>query len=65
MTSKPAPNTKKPKAKIPLARNIEVKPPTYQPSAKELNEKHDMPGMTDKQIRETFFRPFHVTEKPN
>ncbi len=55
--------TRKRKAKIPPARNITVKPPDYQPSAKELNEEHDMPGMSRKQIRDTFFRPFNVTEK--
>lgn len=55
--------TKRQKAKIPPARNITVKPSDYQPSAKELKEEHDMPGFTDKQIRDVFFRPFNVTEK--
>ena len=55
--------TKKRKAKIPPARKITVKPATYQPSRKELREEHDMPGMSAKRVRDTFFRPFDVTEK--
>ncbi len=51
------------RVKIPPPCEITVKPPDWQPSTKELNEKHDMPDLGDKQIRETFFRPFKVTEK--
>ena len=55
--------TKKRKAKIPPRRKITVKPADYQPSRAELKETHDMPGLSRKQVRETFFRPFDVTEK--
>ena len=55
--------SKKRKAKIPPPRDIELRPSTYQPSRAELREKHDMPGLTDELIRDTFFRPFRVTEK--
>lgn len=50
--------TEKRKRKIlePIA--LGEKPATYQPSKKELEEKHDMPGMNAKEVRETFFRPF-------
>ena len=34
-----------------------VKPPTYQPSVKELNEKIDMPGADMKYLRRAFFGP--------
>ena len=33
-------------------------PKGYQPSKAELEEEIDMPGMSDKQLRDTFFRPF-------
>ena len=33
------------------------KPSTYQPTAKELKEEHDMPRLSDEEIRETFFKP--------
>ncbi|MCY4162233.1 MAG: hypothetical protein OXE77_10280 [Flavobacteriaceae bacterium] len=33
------------------------KPSTYQPNAKELKEEHDMPRLSDEEIRETFFKP--------
>jgi len=46
---------KKPTAK-PESKNLNIKPSTYQPSRRELREKHDMPGMNDKQIRNAFFR---------
>ncbi|MCY4290841.1 MAG: hypothetical protein OXC72_03665 [Roseovarius sp.] len=32
-----------------------LKPSNYQPSKAELEEEHDMPGMTDEQIRHAFF----------
>lgn len=30
----------------------------YQPSPKELREEVDMPGLSPKQVRKAFFRPF-------
>lgn len=33
------------------------KPSTYQPSRDELDEESEMPGMTDEEIRKTFFQP--------
>ena len=39
--------------------DLELKPGDYQPSRKELE--YDMPGMTDKQVRDSFFRPFNLT----
>ncbi len=56
-------SNRKRKAKIPPPRDIELRPAAHQPSRAELREEHDMPGMTDEQIRDTFFRPFRVTEK--
>ncbi|MCY4253438.1 MAG: hypothetical protein OXC64_01745 [Flavobacteriaceae bacterium] len=35
----------------------QIKPSTYQPTAKELKEEHDMPGLSDEEIREAFFKP--------
>ncbi len=39
------------------SRKPQIKPSTYQPTAKELKEEHDMPGLSDEEIRETFFKP--------
>ena len=41
-------------------RTLPLPPPGYQPSRAELEEKFDMPGLTDEQVRETFFRPFKI-----
>ena len=43
--------------------DLEIKASDYQPSRQELREEHDMPGMTDKQIKERFFRPFNLVKK--
>ncbi len=56
--------TKKRKAQPPKPIDVTLKPRSYQPSKKELEEEMDMPGMTEKQIRDTFMRPIRVTEKP-
>ena len=32
--------------------------------AAELDEEIDMPGMSDKQLRDTFFRPFRIVRQP-
>lgn len=39
-------------------RTLPMPPPGYQPSKAELEEEFDMPGLSDEQVRETFFRPF-------
>lgn len=39
-------------------RTLPLPPPGYQPSRAELEEEFDMPGLTDEEVRETFFRPF-------
>ena len=39
-------------------RTLPLPPPGYQPSRAELEEEFDMPGLTDEQVREMFFRPF-------
>jgi len=33
-------------------------PPGYQPSRAELEEEFDMPGLSEQEMRQTFFRPF-------
>ncbi len=43
---------KKRKAKILKPRDVTLKPRTYQPSNKELEETMDMPEMSEKEIRE-------------
>ncbi len=49
---------------IPEPRTITLKDRRYQPSKAELNEEIDMPGMSEDELRDTFFRPFKVkTEK--
>ncbi len=45
---------------IPEPRTITVKDRRYQTSKAELEEEFDMPGMTEKELQDTFFRPFKV-----
>lgn len=52
-----------PKRETSKPRNVAVKPANYQPSVEELNEEHDMPGMSDPQIRDAFFRPINFVVK--
>ena len=55
----------KPKRKrIPPRRDLHMPPKGYQPSKAELDEEIDMPGMSDKQLRDTFFRPFRIVRQP-
>ena len=55
----------KPKRKrIPPRRDLHMPPKGYQPSKAELEEEIDMPGMSDKQLRDTFFRPFRIVRQP-
>ena len=48
------------KQKLPDPVEVEMKPPTYQPSKAEKEEEFDMPGMTDDQVRTAFMRPIKV-----
>ena len=43
---------------VPEPRIVKVRARDYQPSKAELEEEIDMPGMSLKQMREAFFRPF-------
>ena len=38
-------------------------PKDYQPSKADLEEEFDMPGMSDKQLHDTFFRPFRFVRE--
>jgi len=49
--------TKKRKT-IPKAVPMKMPKRTYQPSRDELREKVDMPGLSRRQMRRAFFRPF-------
>lgn len=54
----------KPKTKLAQKpRDLKLKPSDYQPTRTELREEHDMPGMPDKKIRDSFFRPFNIVKK--
>lgn len=47
-------------------RTLPLPPPGYQPSKAELEEEIDMPGLSDQEMRETFFRPFRIVrEQPD
>ena len=47
-------------------RTLPLPPPGYQPSKAELEEEIDMPGLSDEEVRERFFRPFRfVREQPD
>jgi len=48
------------KTPIPEPRTITVKDSQYQPRKAELEEEIDMPGMSEEELRDTFFRPFKV-----
>ena len=43
---------------IPEPKTIVFPPKDYQPSKADMEAEIDMPGMSDNQARETFFRPF-------
>ena len=49
--------------RIPAARDISLPPKDYQPSKADMEEEIDMPGMSDKHVRETFFRPFRFVRR--
>ncbi len=47
-----------------------VKPPTYQPTRKEMNQEFDMPEASMETVRQAFFKPVDTAEsarlkKPN
>ena len=57
--------TTKPKTvPIPEPVDLLMPPKDYQPSKAEQEEEIDMPGMSDEQLRETFFRPFRFVKQP-
>ena len=43
--------------KIPEPRAVEMKPPDHQPSKAEMEEELDMPGLSESEAFEAFFRP--------
>ena len=52
--------TDRPAQQIPRPRQITLPPKDYQPSKANMEEEIDMPGLSDKQVRKTFCRPFNV-----
>lgn len=50
--------TTKAPAYVPAARTMRVPPDQYQPRKAEKERETDMPGMSDDELRRTFFRPF-------
>lgn len=51
--------TDPPPAYIPKARTMRIPPKHYQPNKAEKEEETDMPGMSDEEVRRTFFRPLN------
>lgn len=49
---------------IPEPRDLPMPPKGYQPSKAEQEEEIDMPRLSGKQLRETFFRPFRFVKRP-
>lgn len=48
--------------RIPEPRDLPMPPKGYQPSKADMEEEFDMPGMSDAQLRDTFFRPFRFVK---
>ncbi len=48
---------------IPEPASINLKSSQYQPKKSEKEIETDMPGMTDDQLRDAFFRPFKIKEE--
>ena len=48
---------------IPEPRDLTMPPEGYQPRKGELEEEIDMPGMSEKRVRDTFFRPFRFVKE--
>lgn len=53
----------KPRQKIPSPIELDAMPSTYQPGKEELEERHDMPGLTKEQVQKLFFRPFKMNKR--
>ena len=51
--------TKQPPAYVPPPRDIPLPSNEYQPSKADMEAETDMPGMSDDELRRTFFRPFN------
>ena len=51
-------------ASMPEPRELRMPPKGYQPSKADQEEEIDMPRMSEKQLRETFFRPFRFVKQP-
>lgn len=43
--------------------SAKVKPPTYQPTAQEMNEEFDMPGASMETVRQAVFQPLDKEDK--
>lgn len=56
--------TKRAPVPLPDPVDLPMPPKGYQPSKAEQEEEIDMPGMSDDQLRETFFRPFRFVKQP-
>ena len=59
-------NPRRPKRRperIPEPRALPMLPEGYQPRKEELEEEIDMPGMSEKRVRDTFFRPFRFVKE--
>ena len=50
--------------RIPEPLDLLMPPERYQPSKADQEEGIDMPGMSDEQIRETFFPSFRFVKQP-
>ena len=57
------PRSKAKKARLPEPRDLSMPPRVYQPSKAEMEEEIDMPGMSDLQLQDTFFRPFRFVKE--
>ena len=55
--------TNRPAERIPTPRDMPLPPKDYQPSKTDMEAEIGMPGMSDKQVRETFFRPFNFVRE--
>ena len=55
--------TDRPAQQLPRPREITLPPKDYQPSKAELEQEFDMPGMSEKRLRETFLRPFRIVRE--
>lgn len=48
---------------IPEPRPVEMKPTEHQPSKAEMEEMFDMPGLSESEAFEAFFRPIRAVEE--